>query len=128
GRRRLQDFGHEGDGFWFQGAGITVENNIAAGQASAGFIYFTTGLEQTGLGKMRFATRNLPDASWANGQPTVSVSQVPVRSFKRNVVFASHTGIIPRFHLGGLAKDGGPHYPGQSVFEDSVVWNTRVGV
>src|SRR6185436_16198641 len=33
-RRKLQDFGHEGDGFWFQGGGVIVEDNIATGQAS----------------------------------------------------------------------------------------------
>ncbi len=127
GRRQLQDFGHEGDGFWFQGGGVTVENNIAAGQASAGFIYFTRGLVQDGLGQTRFPVASLEDASWARGQKTVEVGQVPVRSFKKNVAFASHTGIIPRFHL-GQAKGGDAHYPGASVFQDSVVWNTHVGV
>lgn len=127
GRRRLQDFGHEGDGFWFQGGGITVENNIAAGQAQTGFIFFTQGLEQAGLGKMRFATANLKDASWAGEKPSVEVGQVPIRAFKGNVVFASHTGIIPRFHLSG-PKDGGPRSSSSSVFEDSVVWNTHNGV
>jgi hypothetical protein len=127
GRSRLQDFGHEGDGFWFQGGGVTVEQNIAAGQASAGFIYFTSGLEQEGLGRTRFLAANLSDASWAQGKKTVEVGQVPVRSFKGNVAFASPTGIITRHHLSGL-KDGGPRYSGVSVLEDSVVWNTAVGV
>lgn len=127
GRRTVQDFGHEGDGFWFQGGGIQVENNIAAGQALAGFIFFTRGLEQAGLGKMRFAAANLEDPSWAKGRTGVEVGQVPVRSFKGNVAFGSHTGIIVRFHLSGL-KDGGPRYPGTSVLEESVVWNTQIGV
>jgi hypothetical protein len=126
-RRRLQDFGHEGDGFWFQGGGVLVEDNIAVGQAQAGFIFFTTGLEQEGLGVTRFPVAKLQDDAWTRGKKTVDVGQVPVRSFKRNVVFASHTGIIPRHHLSG-PKDGGPHCPAASVFEDSVVWNTRVGV
>lgn len=126
-RTKLQDFGHEGDGFWFQGAGVTVEDNIACGCASSGFIYFTSGLEQAGLGKMRFATANLKDPSWAGDKTTVEVGQVPVRSFKRNICFASHTGILPRHHLSGL-KDGGPACPERSIFEDSVVWNSRIGV
>jgi hypothetical protein len=126
-RRRLQDFGHGGDGFWFQGGGVSVENNIAAGQAQTGFIFFTTGLVQEGLGKMRFDAANLKDASWARGKATVEVGQVPTRSFTGNVVFASHTGIVPRFHLSGL-KDGGPQSTRSSVLKDSTVWNTRVGV
>src|SRR5262249_26034664 len=27
----LQDFGHQGDGFWFQGTGVRVTGNVAAG-------------------------------------------------------------------------------------------------
>lgn len=126
-RRSIQDFGHEGDGFWFQGGGVEIENNIAAGQAQVGFIFFTNGLEQEGLGITKFAAANLADASWARGAKTVSVGQVPVRSFKGNVVFASHTGIVPRHHLSN-PKDGGPRYPGVTLLEDSVVWNTQVGV
>jgi len=126
-RRKLQDFGHEGDGFWFQGGGVTVEHNIACGQAQTGFIFFTSGLEQEGLGKTKFLAANLQDKTWTGGKKAVEVGQVPVRSFKGNIAFASHTGFIPRFHLSG-PKDGGPRCPGASVFEDSVVWNTRIGV
>src|SRR5207248_6298728 len=35
-RVKLQDFGHEGDGFWLQGGGVAVEQNVAVGQAGAG--------------------------------------------------------------------------------------------
>jgi hypothetical protein len=127
GRRKVQDFGHEGDGFWFQGGGVAVEQNIAAGQAQTGFVFFTLGLEQEGLGRTKFLAANLLDASWARGQQTVDVGEVPIRSFKGNIAFASHTGIIPRFHLGG-PKGGGPRYPGSSVLQDSIVWNTTYGV
>jgi hypothetical protein len=126
-RRSIQDFGHEGDGFWFQGGGVDIENNIACGHAQVGFIFFTNGLEQEGLGITKFAAANLPNAAWAHGAKVVSVGQVPVRSFKGNVVFASHTGIVPRHHL-SHPKDGGPRYPGVTLLADSVVWNTQVGV
>lgn len=126
-RTAIQDFGHEGDGFWFQGAGVSVEGNIAAGQAQTGFIFFTRGLEQAGLGRMRFAAANLKDRSWCGDRTDVEVGQVPVRSFRDNEVFASHTGIIPRHHLSGT-KDGGPRYPGVSVIADSTVWNSEIGV
>lgn len=126
-RTAIQDFGHEGDGFWFQGAGVSVEGNIAAGQAQTGFIFFTRGLEQAGLGRMRFAAANLTDRSWSGERTDVEIGQVPVRSFRDNEVFASHTGIIPRHHLSGT-KDGGPRYPGVSVIADSTVWNSEIGV
>ncbi len=67
-REDRQDFGHQGDGFWFQGAGIEVEGNIAAGQRHSGFVYFTQGLVQTGLGTTRFLAHNLVNEAWAGGQ------------------------------------------------------------
>jgi hypothetical protein len=124
-RHKLQDFGHEGDGFWFQGGGVTVEENIAAGQAANGFIFFTQGLIQEGLGQTRFLTANLPDPSWADGSETVSVQTVPIRSFKRNIAYACEEGFKTRFHMG--AKDGGPRFAGQSILEDSTAWNIRLG-
>src|SRR6185437_15146475 len=94
-RKKIQDFAFEGDGFWFQGAGITVEDNIAAGQKSSGFIYFTAGLIEEGLGTARFATANLwkpdivatirhldgKDPKQINDPATVPVIAVPVKSF-----------------------------------------------
>lgn len=76
---------------------------------------------------MRFATANLQDRSWAGDRPDVEVGQVPVRSFRGNEAFACRTGILPRHHLSGL-KDGGPRCPGTSVFADSTVWNSQIGV
>ena len=49
-RKNINDFGHDGDGFWFQGGNITVTNNVASGQRHAGFVFFPTGLNQKGLG------------------------------------------------------------------------------
>jgi hypothetical protein len=39
-RVAVQDWAHEGDGFWAQGNGISMLNNIAIGQAAAGYYYF----------------------------------------------------------------------------------------
>src|SRR6185437_7887197 len=128
-----QDFAFEGDGFWFQGAGITVEDNIAAGQKSSGFIYFTAGLIEEGLGTARFATANLwkpdivatirhldgKDPKQINDPATVPVIAVPVKSFKRNTAFACGTGFTARFVQ--------PH-PNRSAFEDGTVWNCDYGV
>jgi hypothetical protein len=45
-RREKQDFGFQGDGFWFQGPGVDVENNIAVSQHHDGFVFFTAELQQ----------------------------------------------------------------------------------
>lgn len=126
-RTEIQDFGHEGDGFWFQGAGVSVENNIASGQRETGFIFFTRGLLQSGLGRMRFASSNLEDRSWTKGRLDVEVGQVPIRSFRGNEAFACRTGFIPRHHLTGQ-KEPGPRCPEVSMLTDSTVWNSEIGV
>src|SRR5262249_44691537 len=105
----------------------TVEDNIACGAAAFGYIYFTRGLQQAGLGTMRFVAANLADRSWAGDRADVEVGQVPVRSFRGNIVFASHTGIVPRHHLSGI-KDGGPRCPERSILDDSTIWNSQVGI
>ncbi|HEX8911266.1 MAG TPA: G8 domain-containing protein [Humisphaera sp.] len=132
-RRKLQDFGHEGDGFWFQGGGVVVEDNVAAGQAASGFIYFTTGLDQPGMGRARFGVANLWEPSWAatmdrvdHKDPdrvadadSVPVIAVPVRSFRNNVAFACGTGFTTRFMS---------PKPARSVLRDSAAWNCGYGV
>ncbi len=41
-----QDFGFQGDGFWFQGPAVTVTGNIAVSQRHDGFVFFTKPLVQ----------------------------------------------------------------------------------
>jgi hypothetical protein len=112
---------------------VAVEENIAAGQKGAGFILFTQGLEEDGLGRASFKIANLPDRSlapaikaatgkFAPKDPNcVAVGQVPVRSFKDNTAFACGVGVIVRFHLS-------PGHPPRSVLEGGVIWNSRHGV
>jgi hypothetical protein len=103
-RASIQDFGHEGDGFWFQGGGVVVEDNIAVSNRMAGFFYFLDGLTQDGLGKTRYRSANLPNPAWARGRETVPVGAVPIRCFRGNVAFACGTGYIVRFHSTGASK------------------------
>jgi hypothetical protein len=117
-RQSIQDFGHNGDGFWFQGAGIEVEDNVAASQRHSGFVFFTRGLDEKGLGIARFLTANLVDPSLANGQETIDVGHVPIRLFRNNTAFASGSGFESWFHL--LNAPAGA----QDAVEGMTVWNT----
>jgi hypothetical protein len=106
-RKEVQDFGHEGDGFWFQGPGVAARNNIACGQGGTGFIFFTQGLKQDGLGTMRFPVANFADASWKGrisnrwqkdpdkiaDADSVPGHPRPITGFRDNVVFACQNGI-----------------------------------
>ena len=121
-REYIQDFGHQGDGFWFQGAGIHVTDNIAVNNSGHGFVFYTRGLREEGLGQAEFATENLRDPSIANGQPTISVGHVPIAEFARNVAYASATGLKVRYHLRNAKHDVG------SIVEDSTFFNNVTGV
>jgi hypothetical protein len=121
-REPLQDFGHQGDGFWFQGPLVEVEGNIAAGHPGTAFVVYTRGLLEAGLGRAQLLTANLPDPSLALGASSVSVSSIPLTSFDGNIAYASHTGSLTRFHMLGVVHDQ------SSYIEDMLLWNNRVGM
>src|SRR5688572_15556241 len=98
-REDVQDFGHQGDGFWFQGAGVEVVGNVAVGQKHAGFVYFTHGLEEAGLGQRQFLASNLSDPSIAGGAEQIAVADVPIRLFADNEAFANGGGFESWFHM-----------------------------
>jgi Ca2+-binding RTX toxin-like protein len=120
-REAVQDFGFHGDGFWFQGAGVFVADNIAAGNQGSAFMYYTRGLVEGGVQK-EFLAANLTDPSIAQGASSIAVGLVPARLFTRNVGYASRVGLTVRYHLESAV-------PGvSSVFQNSTFWNNEVGV
>jgi hypothetical protein len=123
-RAKIQDFGHNGVGFWFQGPGVAVENNIAVGQAYAGFFYYTQGLTLDGV-TIRFSASNLPNPAWANGQKDIAVSNVPIWDFKGNIAFASANDGLDIWY--NLYLPNNPQL--ESVVQDFTAWgNSRNGV
>jgi Ca2+-binding RTX toxin-like protein len=120
-RITVQDFGHQGDGFWFQGGGTFVTDNISAGNDGHAFAYYTRGLiESDGTGMFR--AENLLDSSIANGAAEIDVGQVPIFQFERNIGYASATGLAVRYQLLN------PTHTQKSVLQDSILWNNTTGV
>jgi hypothetical protein len=118
-RQAIQDFGHQGDGFWLQGNGVTVNNDIAIGQADAGFVMYSKGLIVPGAGATTFLAADLANPAWAQGHTTVDVGAVPFRSFLNDQVYASTYGLHVRY--------SNPFAGTQSVIDGFTVWNTFVG-
>jgi hypothetical protein len=111
-RRDIFDFGHGGHGFWFQGPGVEVEGNIAAGHRAAAFIFFTASSEA------EFDAANLTDPTLAAGHTHLPVGLVPLRLVKDNTAFASASGLETWFHLTNATA-------GQSRIEGFTAWNTH---
>ncbi len=120
-RLYLQDFGHQGDGFWFQGTGITVTANIAAGNDGNAFIVFARGLKFNGV-EGRFLSSNLPDPSIADGDDHIDVGAVPMLQFSNNFGYASATGLSVWYHLEKATQGQ------QGQFIDSTFWNNDAGI
>ena len=115
-RQTEQDFGIQGDGYWFQGGGVEVDDNIAVGHSGNGFVFFTRGLIVDGKTTV-FQSHNLADPSWAGAAPAVQVGHVPIRSFKSNTAFASKTLLQIAYHL----HPSVPHNQ-RSFISDFVGW------
>src|SRR5262245_19728093 len=141
-RKVKQDFGFQGDGFWFQGAAIAVENNISVSQRHDGFVFFTVPLIQnykwadpasadpvhrrilSARQGARMTTDMLAaayDAALvaALGGPGKSIDpgNIPILSFKNNTALADGTGMETWFHLLGsnLPREMGSQIVGLDV-------------
>jgi hypothetical protein len=117
-REPEEDFGHEGDGFWLQGAGVRVTDNVSAGQSGYGFAYYTRGLLAPELGmRVSFPADNLSDRSLAQGADRVPVGGVPIEHFRRNVAYGNWLGLEIIYHLEQQFHDQ------RSRIEDFTAWN-----
>ena len=133
----LQDFGHEGNGFWFQGAGVSVTNNITIGQLGHGFIWYTRGLFEPDLQKndspadvsTKFLGTNVSDPRIAAGAEKVEVYDVPITDFRNNIAYAcqwgvSMTYVLFRFRL-DLAR---PRHDVGNTIDGLTLWNNVRGL
>jgi hypothetical protein len=111
-RGSIHDFGHTGNGFWLQGPGVEVVNNVAAGHAGAGFAYFTSS------SKSLFDAVNLDDPSLAAGLKAVPVGTVPLKRFAGNVSMTSRSGLEVWNHQMFMTD-------GESIIDNFVTWGTR---
>jgi hypothetical protein len=118
-RKQVQDFGHQGDGFWLQGGNVSVTNNVVAGQRHSGYVFFPVGLDQKGLGVTTIDAANLVNPAWANGKATVADGDVPLRKFQGNVAFASGDGFESWFSLLNVNDSR------STLISDFKVWNTN---
>lgn len=99
-RREVQDFGHQGNGFWLQGGNVSVTNNVVSGQRAGAYVFFPRGLVQKGLGTTQIPVADLVNPAWAPaGATMIDVGSVPLRKFSGNVAFASGDGLETWFTL-----------------------------
>ena len=114
-RQDIFDFGHGGHGFWLQGPGVEVVDNISTGARDSAFNFFTTSSEA------KFKTVNMADPSLAAGRDEVPVGMVPLRNVSGNTAFGSRSGLETWFHQTNSNA-------GQSYIDDFTAWNVGRGI
>jgi DNA polymerase III psi subunit len=110
-RQADHDFGHGGHGFWFQGPGVEVVNNISVGSRRGGFVYLTQS------SKNLFDAVNL-DPEMAGGRAAVPVGTVPLKKFDGNTAIAARNGLEIWHHM-TLMTDG------TTVINNFTAWNLQ---
>ncbi|MDA0283348.1 MAG: hypothetical protein O3B86_08330 [Planctomycetota bacterium] len=114
-RKDIFDFGHGGHGFWLQGPGVEVVDNISTGARDSAFNFFTTSSEA------KFKTVNMADPSLAAGRDEIPVGMVPLRKVSGNTAFGSRSGLETWFHQTSSNA-------GQSYIDDFTAWNVGRGI
>ncbi len=119
-RKAIQDFGHDGDGFWFQGGNIAVTNNVASGQRHAGFVFFPRGLVQKGFtpAQTQIPGDDLPASYGADPTLMYDVADVPLLKFQGNTAFGDADGYESWFSLQNT------HLNVRTVIKDFTVFAT----
>lgn len=122
-RRAVQDFGHEGVGFWLQGGNVSLIDNVAAGQRDAGYFFFPVGLNQSGLGVTTISGADLSQYPWAKPGSSYAVGDVPLKQFVNNVAFASGGGLETWFSQVNVSANRNS----RSVIQNFSAWNLTPG-
>jgi hypothetical protein len=114
---KVDDFGHGGHGFWFQGPRVAVEGNVAAGHRYYGFVYWNRPLIDWELrpgeeiDDRRGTVPNFPVSLVEGREPLkesdhvtnghVSSAYLNLKAFRNNTAFASGGGLdISRHQFG----------------------------
>ncbi|MCA9308318.1 G8 domain-containing protein [candidate division WWE3 bacterium] len=83
------DFGYQGDGFWFNGFNIFVNNNVVSGFTGNAYAYYGVGIDGVkgvNAGDL-LVTGDYPDGF-------VPVGNIAIPNFKSNTAYAGNTGIL----------------------------------
>lgn len=114
-RMANHDFGIQGNGFWLQGPGVEVVQNISAGSRGVGFVIYDASKV------VLFDAVNLENPDLAGGQEAVPVGSVPIKNFYGNVAYTAPVALQVWRHMFGMTD-------GEGVIDSFFSWNTKGGI
>ena len=111
-RVALHDFGFRGHGFWLQGPGVQLVDNIAAGSLDSAYFFLTASA------KNMFDAVNLDNPAHAAGRLAIPVSAAPLAGFDGNEAYGSKIGLEIWDHLAAMED-------AESYINGFTAWNIR---
>lgn len=134
-RAERQDFGVDGDGFWFQGNRIDIIGNVSAGASAHGIIWWSEALAEADLGRVSSVdVSSLPDPSLVPDREQIPVWWAPLGEVRDNTAYGSIVGVRARY-IHGASYLNDPSVPPaayieslQPTIDGIVTWNVRDGV
>ncbi|MEL6207442.1 MAG: G8 domain-containing protein, partial [Pseudomonadota bacterium] len=142
GRELRQDYGFQGDGFWFHGPNVQVENNVVTGASGHAYIWWAEGLiERFPDGSVRQMTHDaatVPGGDLIGPDGTqVQIYDTPISSFDGNQGYSATNGLRffyfqTDFFGPGVYEEAGvtpppPAYDAQlrSTIAKTTIWNVE---
>ncbi|QDG74734.1 hypothetical protein FJ695_01995 [Labrenzia sp. PHM005] len=141
-REGRQDYGFQGDGFWFHGPNVKVEGNVVSGASGHAYIWWPEGLLEKApdgsTSKVFHDTANVPNGGLIGPAGTkMQIMDVPIGSFTGNEGYSSTKGIQifylhTEFFGNGLHLEDGTIDPPaaydaqlRSTLSNSTIWNVE---
>jgi hypothetical protein len=109
-RLAIHDFGFRGHGFWLQGPGVRLVENIVAGSRDSAYFYMTSSA------KNMFDAVNLDNPALAAGRDAIPVGAAPLAGFEGNTAYASRVGLEIWDHMTRMSD-------AESYIDGFTAWN-----
>jgi hypothetical protein len=114
--RPVVDFGHAGDGYWFQGPSNVARDNVAADSRQSGFDYYSS---EFGMQVFPVPLYQGADPMTPGQYKNVINGEMPFGGFSNNESFtAAVSGLFTRFSFGTGSA---------TVFDGLKTWNSQSG-
>lgn len=132
-REDTQDFAFQGDGFWLHGGGVALRDNVATGSSGHGFIFWTEGLREVGVGfddQTRFLVEHIENGHLLPDLDSIQSWWVPIRAFEDNTAYASTKGLSMFYVHATLFEDITELTPEyyetvHSTFSNTTIWGVE---
>lgn len=121
GKRTDFDKGHQGHGFWLEGPGVELVDNVSTGATRAAYMIFTISAAGVSFDVQNIADDTARELLGGDSVQSVRVRTVPLARVTGNTAIGSRVGLETWHHLNKPSLV-------ESTIDDFTAWNVRTGV